>query len=74
MTGLALMTKFVDWKDVPLILGTKDAADVLGVHVNTVKNLIAEGRLSAFKIGRVLKIHKSELMRYVGLPHAPTRD
>lgn len=61
------MPRFVDWKDVPIILGTQEVADVLGVHVNTVKALIAKKKLQAFKVGRVLKVNKSDLQRYVGL-------
>lgn len=67
MGGVATVTKYVNWNEVPLILGTQEAADVLDVHVNTIKNLIQKGDLKAFKVGRVLKIHKSELMRFVGL-------
>lgn len=64
MTGFIWMTKFVDWSEVPIILGTKEVADVLGVHVNTVKQLITKGDLPAFKVGRVLKVNKSDLKRY----------
>lgn len=72
---LLLMAKFVDWKDVPIILSTKEVANILGVHVNTVKSLISKGDLPAFKVGRVLKINKSDLMRYVGLKEeANTQD
>lgn len=67
MVGATVMTKYVDWNQVPVILGTQEAADVLDVHVNTIKNLIQRNELKAFKVGRVLKIHKSELMRFVGL-------
>lgn len=67
MTGFAWMTKFVDWNDVPLVLGTKEVADVLGVHVNTVKSLISKGEIPAFKVGRVLRINKADLKRYTGL-------
>jgi len=64
---LILMSKFVNWKDVPIILSTQEVADVLGIHVNTVKALITKKKLQAFKVGRVLKINKADLQRYVGL-------
>ena len=71
MMGFTVMSpeKYTDptWDDVPLVLGTQDVADVLGIHVNTVKKLINDEKLPAFKIGRVLKIHKADVMRYVGL-------
>lgn len=67
MIEAAVMTKYVDWNQVPVIMGTQEAADVLDIHVNTIKNLIQQEKLKAFKVGRVLKIHKAELMRFVGL-------
>ena len=56
-----------EWKDLPPVLGTQDVARVLGVHVNTVKNVITRKELKAFKVGRVLKIHRADLFEYVGL-------
>lgn len=61
------MTKYINWDEVPIVLSTQEAADVLGVHVNTVKNLISRKELKAFKVGRVLKINKADLKKYVGL-------
>lgn len=61
------MTKFVNWNDVPLVLGTQQVADILDVHVNTVKSIIQRGELPAFKVGRVLKVNKSDLRRFMGL-------
>jgi excisionase family DNA binding protein len=55
------------WGQVSTTMGTQEAADVLDVHVNTIKNLIQQKQLKAFKVGRVLKIHKADLMRFVGL-------
>lgn len=65
MMELAFMTKYVNWDDVPLILGTKEVADVLGVHINTVKHLIATGTLPSFKIGRIRKVDKVDLKLYL---------
>lgn len=65
MMELAFMTKYVNWDDVPLILGTKEVADVLGVHINTVKHLIAAGTLHSFKIGRIRKVDKVDLKLYL---------
>ena len=55
-----------DWADVPIVLSTQQAADALGVHLNTIKRLVLRKKIRAFKVGRVLKIHKAELMKYVG--------
>lgn len=62
----------VDWSDVPSILGTQEAADLLGVHLNTVKRLIYNNEIPAFKIGRVVKLNKADLMRFAGV--TPPKD
>lgn len=62
---LMLMAKFVNWDDVPLVLSTRQVADILSVHINTVKRLITRGDLPASKIGRVLRIGKDDLKRYL---------
>jgi excisionase family DNA binding protein len=56
-----------DWSDVPAVLSTQQAADVLGVHLNTIKQMIYRGELAAFKVGKVHKINKVDLMKYAGL-------
>lgn len=73
MVGIAEMSKTSkkytapDWSDVPSVLNPQQAADVLGLHLNTIKKLIYEGTLPHFKTGRVIKVHKVDLMRYAGL-------
>jgi len=37
--------KYTDWAQVPILLSTRDVADVLGVHINTVKRLINDQKL-----------------------------
>lgn len=62
---LMLMSKFVNWDEVPLVLSTRQVADILSVHINTVKRLITRGELPASKIGRVLRIGKADLKQYL---------
>jgi excisionase family DNA binding protein len=57
--------KYTNWSQVPLLLSTKDVGDVLGVHINTVKRLISDGKIPAQKIGRAWKIRKEDLQNYV---------
>jgi excisionase family DNA binding protein len=61
--------KFTDpaWDDVPAMLSTEEVSTVLRVHVNTVKKLITEGKIPAYKVGRAYRINKADLMRYMGL-------
>jgi len=43
----------------------RDASRLLGVCVRTVRREIDRGRLSAFRVGRNLRIKLSELRRYM---------
>lgn len=65
--GKKSSTYAADWSDVPAVLTTQQAADVLGVHINTIKRMIYEGSLHAWKAGKVHKINKVDLMRLAGL-------
>lgn len=62
-----LMTDYVDWKNVPVVLDTKQVADLLNVHINTIKGLVKSNALPSFTIGRARRFHKRDVMRYVGL-------
>ncbi len=57
--------KYTDWAQVPILLSTRDVADVLGVHINTVKRLINDQKLPAKKIGRAWKVRKSDIRSYI---------
>jgi excisionase family DNA binding protein len=43
------------------LYSVRQVADQLGVHPETVRRLIHDGRLDAVRIGRVLRIESSEL-------------
>ncbi len=57
-----------EWRDVPVTLSTQQVADLLGISINTVKDLKDRGQLPAFKVGRVLKFNKRDVMRFAGVP------
>lgn len=46
-------------------LTLKETADELGVHWQTVRNYIQKGHLPAFKIGRTLRIRRSDIDKFV---------
>ena len=50
--------KWTDWDQVPLVLGVKDVAELLGVHYNTVKKMVQDGRLPAVKVGRAWRVRR----------------
>lgn len=65
---LAIMTdekQYTTWDDVPLSLSVDQAAAVLGVHPNTIRNVIKAGELAARKVGREWRIAKADLQRYL---------
>ena len=48
------------------LLSTREAADILGVHVQTVRQYIRRGELPAVKISpRLYKIHPEDLERFI---------
>jgi excisionase family DNA binding protein len=47
------------------LYSVRHVADQLGVHPETVRRLIHDGRLQAVRIGRVLRIDASELDRFL---------
>jgi len=52
----------VDESDIPV--GVVRAAQLLGLHENTVRSLISKGKISAFKAGRNLRISPQEIEDY----------
>ncbi len=47
------------------LLSVREVADALGVHPETIRRLIHDGRLDAIRVGRVLRIGRAELDRFV---------
>jgi len=48
------------------LLTPKEVADALGVHLNTVYRLIANGDLTARRIGpKLLRVNRNELNNYM---------
>ena len=42
----------------PELVSVRDVADQLGVHPETIRRLIHDGRLDAVRVGRVLRVHR----------------
>ncbi len=51
-------TKWTNWDEVPLVLGAQQVADILGVHINTIKKMLRDGRLPAVKVGRAWRVQR----------------
>jgi excisionase family DNA binding protein len=56
-----------EWAKLPPVLTTAQVAEMLKVHINTVSNLLERGELKGFRVGRVWRVHRDDLLRYVGL-------
>ncbi len=59
-------TKPTSWDDVPLVLNIQEVADLLGVHLNTIKKKVGD-EIPARKVGRSWRVSKSDLQRYIEL-------
>lgn len=53
------------FRSIPDVIGIKELQKVLGIGRDSAYYLVASGIISSFRIGRVYKITKSELIRYV---------
>lgn len=48
-----------------LAVSIQEAADLLGVHINTIRREISRGNLAAVRIGRVWRVRVAELHAYL---------
>ncbi|MBF8193910.1 helix-turn-helix domain-containing protein [Nonomuraea sp. K274] len=46
----------------------EQAAELLGLHVKTVRNYVRDGRLPAVRVGKRYRIAKEDLATFAGLP------
>lgn len=47
------------------LISTKQAAERLNVSPNTVRALIANGRFTGFRVGRLVKVDANEVENYI---------
>lgn len=58
-TLTSLMNETIDW------MSTADAADYLGVQSRTLYRFIDEGRLPAYRFGRVIRLKRNDVDDFV---------
>lgn len=54
-----------EWRDLPLVLTTEQAAAVLQLNRRTVSNMLDRGELQGIKIGKEWRVSRSEVRRFV---------
>jgi len=56
------------------LVSVRDVADQLGVHPETIRRLIHDGRLDAVRVGRVLRVHRDAVDSFLARQRVkPTR-
>jgi excisionase family DNA binding protein len=57
------------------LYSVREVAGQLGVHPETIRRLIHDGRLDAVRVGRVLRVHKNAVDGFLARQRIkPTRD
>ena len=60
--------------DAKRLYSVRQVADQLGVHPETVRRLIHDGRLDAVRVGRVLRVHRAAVDGFLARQRVkPTR-
>jgi excisionase family DNA binding protein len=47
------------------LVSVREVADQLGVHPETIRRLIHDGRLDAVRVGRVLRVHREAVEKFL---------
>ena len=56
------------------LVSVREVAAQLGVHPETIRRLIHDGRLDAVRVGRVLRVHREAVDRFLARQRVkPTR-
>lgn len=69
------MTDFIEsdgsatMKTDPEVLNTKEAADYLKAHIETVRRLARRGEIPAFKVGKDWRFNKEALKKWTEMQH-----
>jgi excisionase family DNA binding protein len=59
------MNAVQNWNQLPVVLTTEEAADVLRVHTNTILSMAVNDDIPAVKVGRAWRISRDILKQYV---------
>lgn len=55
------------------VVSTQQAAEITGLHVETIREYLRAGRIKATRIGRTYVIDERDLRRFMATPRKPGR-
>jgi excisionase family DNA binding protein len=55
------------------VVSTQKAAEITGLHVETIREYLRAGRIKATRIGRTYVIDERDLRRFMATPRKPGR-
>ena len=58
-------TKYCSFDELPLTLRVEDLMPILGIGRNTAYELVHSGQIKGIRIGRSIRIPKSEVIRFL---------
>lgn len=56
--------RYMNWDEVPLIMGIQELSQLTGYNQNTLKLYCAKGMLPAYKLGKEWRINKEDYMNW----------
>ena len=59
------MTQYYSEKELPVMLTVQDIAAFLRVSKNTAYSFVSSGAIPVVKVGRQIRIHRDDVIRYV---------
>jgi excisionase family DNA binding protein len=55
------------------VVSTQQAAEIMGLHIQTIREYLRAGRIKAQRIGRVYVIDERDLRRFMAVERKPGR-
>ena len=63
-----MANKYRSFDDLPLTLKVEDLMPILGIGRNTAYELVRSGQIKSIRVGRNIRISKSELLSFLNEP------
>lgn len=60
-----MANKYRSFDDIPLTLKVEDLMPILGIGRNTAYDLVRSGQIKSIRVGRNIRIPKSELLSFL---------